>query len=316
MLGDLRQSNAAVRGGLKQTAALYADDGHEDVNGSHQQAAENTCTDGAARHGIRLVDAQSADDLHHHDAEGKACQRVHRVVPLQEAGKERLGGIGALRRDTADRGTGIDHGNNDQDTEKREEAGIEYLAYPHQYLARLEREEQRRAEEQEGKEQQVHLRAPVVRQYLLQSHGKRGSRATGNGKERPDSQVEQAGEEQGVGASDTAPQLKKSVRATDSERGNAEQGQSHAGHAQSDDCKPDVFARHLTHVYGKYQVACSEKQSEKHTGDISILTAVQFLFHLLSSVVLYCRIMGTAYAASCRALYRNASTAAITNTAV
>ena len=49
------------------------------------------------------------------------------VLPLQEAGKERLGGIGALRRDTADRGTGIDQGNNDRTPRNARKQGLSIL---------------------------------------------------------------------------------------------------------------------------------------------------------------------------------------------
>lgn len=169
-----------------------------------------------------LGHAEVTDDLHDHDAEGKACQRVHGVVALEEAGEERLRGVSALRYDRADGGAGAEHRHDDQNAEEQQEAGVEHLADPDEDLARAEREEQRRGEEGGGERQQVEPRIAALRQHLLQSHGEGGGGAAGDGEERPDGQVEQAGEEHGVGLAHAAAELKESAGAADAERRYAE----------------------------------------------------------------------------------------------
>ena len=82
MLGDLRQRSAAVRRGLQRPPALNAHDRHQQVNNAHEHTAEHAGANGGHGNGLRLLHTQITDDLHHHDAEGKAGQRVHGVVAL------------------------------------------------------------------------------------------------------------------------------------------------------------------------------------------------------------------------------------------
>ena len=286
VLRDLREGDAAVFGGLKEAAALHADDGDGGVDDGHQQTAEDARADGAARHGVRLGHAEAADGLHDHDAEGEARQRVHCIVALQKAGEEGLGDVGALRRDVADRGSWIERRHDDEDTEKDEEAGIEDLTDPDQNFAGTEREEQRRGKEESGEDQEIKPRA-ALGQDLLQSDSERGRGAAGNGKERANGQVEQTGEEHRVGPSYAAAKLKKSTRPADAECRHAEQRQPYARYTETYYGGPYVAARHLTQVYGEDEVSGAEEQAKEHTGNIEILGAAEMMFHFLSPIFSY-----------------------------
>ena len=307
VLRDLREGDAAVFRGLEQSAALHADDGDGDVDGSHQQTAENTRADSAARHGVRLGHAEATDDLHDHDAEGKACQRVHGVVALEEAGEERLRGVSALRYDRADGSAGAEHRHDDQNAEEQQEAGVEHLADPDEDLARAEREEQRRGEEGGGERQQAEPHIAALRQHLLQSHGEGGGGAAGDGEERPDGQVEQAGEKHRVGLSHAAAELKEPTGAADAERRYTEQRQSYAGYTETNNRGPNVAAGHLTHVNGEDEVSGAEEHTEEHTGNVGVVAAAELLFHFHFSFFISTRRVRSAW---CRMFENQFTTAA------
>lgn len=92
MLRDLREGRAAVFCRSKQAAALRADDGDEQIDDAHEQAAEDARADGVGCDIPGSCTPRIADDLHDDDAECEACQRVHRVIATEEACEERLRG--------------------------------------------------------------------------------------------------------------------------------------------------------------------------------------------------------------------------------
>ena len=279
VLRDLRERRAAVFGGFEHAAALRTGKGHGNVDERHEKAAEDARADGAARHGGGLFHAEIADDLHHDDAEGETRQRVHGVVAFKEACEEGLVGVAAERRHLRNRDARRSEHHHHEDGEKDEEAGREDLADPGEDLARAQREEERRGEERHREEKKVDRGVSVLRQHLLKTHGEGGRGAAGNGKERPDGQIQRAGEKHRIGAADLAAEVEKSRRAADAERGHAEQRQAHACDEKAEDSEPDIRAGHLAEVHGEDEVAGAEKEAEQHAGNIGVFFCREFTFH-------------------------------------
>ena len=142
-----------------------------DVDERHQKAAENARADGAPRHSGGIVHAEVTDDLHDDDAEGKTRQRVHGVVPFEEASEKRLGRVVAERLDIRDGRTRREERDDDQNGEEDEKTGVQNFADPGQDLARAQCEKERRGEKRCREEQQVQCVTAILRKHLLKSHG-------------------------------------------------------------------------------------------------------------------------------------------------
>ena len=284
MLRNLREGDTAVFGGGKQAAALRADDGDGEVNHRHQQTAEDARAHRARGDGARLLDAEVTDDLDDNNAEGEARQRVHSVVALEKAGKKRLGGIAANGGDGGDGRRRGQQRDDDQNSQKEQENGVEHLADPDENLAGAEREKQHRGEENQREQQQIQPR--VTRgQDLLETHGEGRGRAARDGEERPDRQIQQAGEEHRVGAVDLLREVKQAARAAEAERRDAQQGHAHTGDEKAGDGGPDMTAGLLPHVDGEDQVSGAEEHAEEHTCHGDIFPGVQFRFHVKSPLL-------------------------------
>ena len=219
------------------------------------------------------------DHLHHHDAEGQTGQRVHGVVALQEAGEEGLGGIGTLRLHGADMGCGIQHGHNDQNGQEGQKAGRQDLAHIGEDLAGTQGEKEGHRKEQQGKQQQIQPIVVAGGQNLLQTHGESGGSAPGNGKERPDGQIQRTGEEKCIGTAYLAAEVKEPAAAADTQRGYAQQRQSYARYQKSYNGGPYITAGCLPHIYREDQVPGAEEHTEQHTGYVDILLKTQLLLH-------------------------------------
>ena len=85
VVGDVRQSNAAVGAQGISAPALGTHPGDEGVNQSHKQTAEHTGQAGPLGNVLRAAQAQLPQDLDDGDAEGQSCQGIHGVVALQKA---------------------------------------------------------------------------------------------------------------------------------------------------------------------------------------------------------------------------------------
>ena len=188
--------------------------------------------------------AEVTDDLHDHDAEGKACQRVHGVVALEEAGEERLRGVSALGYDVAPTAApGRSMATMTRMPRNSRKQGLSTLPTQTRILPGRSEKNSAAAKKASGERQQAEPRIAALRQHLLQSHGEGGGGAAGDGEERPDGQVEQAGEKHGVGLAHAAAELKEPAGAADAERRYAEQRQSDAGYAEAYDRGPYVCCR-------------------------------------------------------------------------
>ena len=92
-VGQERQHLAAVGGVRRDGAALHAHERNDNIDPCHDEAAEQTGADSAYGHVLRPRYARAADDVDHHDAKGQSGQRVHGVIPFQEAGEEGVGAV-------------------------------------------------------------------------------------------------------------------------------------------------------------------------------------------------------------------------------
>ena len=148
MLGNARKDLAAVLAVGIQHTGLRADHRDGKVDQPHEQAAEHARLDGVRRDSPRLLHAEVTDDGDHHDAERQRCQRVHRIVALQEACHKRLRCIIAGRRHLGNVAHRMDERRRDKRAEEDQEQRREHLADPGEDLAGVERKDKHREEKQ------------------------------------------------------------------------------------------------------------------------------------------------------------------------
>ena len=227
----------------------------------------------------RLLHAEIADDLHDDDAECEACQRVHRVIAAEEACEERLRGIGGIGCDVRDMRRGAQHGDHNQNRKEQQKQRIQDLADGCEDLAGEERKIERDGEEDEREDQKIEPHIAALRQDLLQPDGKRCRRAARDGEERPDRQIEQAGEKIGIGPVDLAAEVKETGAPAEAERGDAQQRQAHAGDEKAEEGGPHLAAGLLAHADGEDEVARTEEQAEQHACHHNIFFQGQVTFH-------------------------------------
>ena len=145
----LREGHSAVCRSGQCAPALRTDDGDGNVYQRHEQAAHHARAHRAAGYCARLLHAEVAYDLNDDDAEGEACQRVHGVIALKEAGEKRLRRVFPLRHNIRDGGGRMQHGGDYEHRQKQQEAWVEHLAHPHENLSRPQREKQHGGEERQ-----------------------------------------------------------------------------------------------------------------------------------------------------------------------
>ena len=211
---DLREGNAAVACGVHDAAAVRTEKRDEEINHSHQQAAEYAGADGVGGDSLTLLDPEAADDVDDNNAEGETRQSVHGIVALKETLKEGLVDIVAGRLYLGDGGAGAGKRDNDKNAEKDQKSGVEYLADPGHYPAWVERKQQRRGKKDQREQQQVHrelIRVPG--NDLLKTDRKGGCRTAGDREEGSYRKIERAGEKACIRTADPAAQLKEAAAA-------------------------------------------------------------------------------------------------------
>ena len=272
---DLREGNAAVFGRFKQPARLRAHEDGEHIDDRHQNAGQNAGGEHVARDDVVILHTHTADDVNDHDAERKTCDGVHRAVAFNERRGESAGAVALRRFNGRDGCAGIDERCDDEHGEENEEQGVDDLADPDGDLARTQREKQHECEEHRREEQQ---REP----FTLRAHQrrepsrKRHRCAAGDGKERPDGEVEDAGEENAVALADLAGERLQPIGMRDADGGDAEDGDTDGGDDKADDRGQDVAACHLTEMDGENEVARAEEHSEQRARHEDLLAEVEF----------------------------------------
>ena len=109
-------------------AAFGAHDGHEHIDHCHNETAENAglrCADG---YRLRFFYAEPPDNVDDHNAERKACERIHGVVAVKKTGNEGVVCISAQRRKLRNRGHGLDQRRDDKNAEQHKEHRREKLS--------------------------------------------------------------------------------------------------------------------------------------------------------------------------------------------
>ena len=206
MARDLRQGDAAVVGDLKQPARLRAhEDGH-DVDDGHQDARQRAGAQHVDGDSVVIVHAHAADDVDDHDAEGQTGDGVHGAVALNKGGKEGTGPgrVSLHGLDRGDRGAGIGERGDHEHGEEEKEDGVDDLADPDRDLAGAEREEQDEREENGRENEQRKPLFGRVEQHGRHAGRERDGRASGDGEQRADGQIQKTGEENAVALADLA----------------------------------------------------------------------------------------------------------------
>ena len=211
--GDLRQGDAAVFGGLKQTSGLGAHENGGNVDHDHGDAGEQSGGQNILCHVGIVGNAHGADDVDNHDAEGKTRDGVHGAVALNERGEERacFGGVRLGRGHVRDGRAGLQQRRDHEHGQKQQEDGIDDLADPDRDLAGAEREEQDEREENGRENEQRKPLFGRVEQHGRHAGRERDGRASGDGEQRADGQIQKTGEENAVALADLAGERLQAV---------------------------------------------------------------------------------------------------------
>ena len=120
------------------------------------------------------------------------------------------------------------HGGNHQRKQEHKKDGIQNLSNPGHDAAGLQGEQQHNGKKQEGENCQVKSMVSCAQQPN-RTHGERSAGAPGNGKQRPNGQIQQAAKEDAVFFAHLVCQRHHALAAAQSQCNNRQHGNAHGG---------------------------------------------------------------------------------------
>lgn len=273
--------SSAVGAGFAIAAAAGTGHGDEDVDDTHEGAAEDAGLYRVFGNSPWSLDAKLADDVDDDDAKGKAGQGVHRVIAIQQA--LQYGGllVSACGGKGGDGGGRMGEGREQQDAEYDEEDRCEDLARPSQYLAGAQGEPQSCRHKGQREQQQSQLFVAACWQQGLGTNLEGHCHTTGAGKEWPDGQIECTSEDVAEVAASFLAEIKQTIASRDAERCNGHHRHADACDQEAEEGRIDVAAGFLSQIGGENQVSGTKEEAEQHTGNRKCLTPGEFCFHCL-----------------------------------
>jgi len=279
--GDLRQGDAAVFGGLKQTSGLGAHENGGNVDHNHGDAGEQSGGQNILCHVGIVGNAHGADDVDDHNAEGQTGNGVHGVIALNEAQRKRPGLITGGRLHVGNGGGGIDQRRHHQNGEEDQKDGGDDLTDPDGDLAGAQRQNQHDGEEDHGEDQQRGGLGCASAQHGRDAHGEGSGRASGDGEAGADGQVEQAGEDVAVALADLVGQLLQAVGVGVADGGYAHDRNTDSRDDKADHGGKDVPSGQLTEMNGENQIAGAEEHAEQRSGHQNLLLECKMFLHFI-----------------------------------
>ena len=242
-----------------------AKDAEEDVNNAQAGAGDEAAFQGGQGHffiGFRTV---LADGIDYDNAEDEGSQSVHGAVAVQESLGQGFQGVPIAVGRRLPGAHGMDGGSDEEEGQEEEEyRRNDFADTAHQFIGADGKppgnDEEKEAENVEGRgfhgasEERGH------------SDFKRGGGGTGDGKGRPDGEVQGYGEENGVLRMNPGGQGLQ-VAAGVADGCHPQNGKAYAGNEEADGGGNGIDAGTLSHEYRKYEVSRAEKQGEKHEPD-------------------------------------------------
>ena len=120
------------------------------------------------------------------------------------------------------------HGGNHQRKQEHQKDGIQNLSNPGHNSAGLQGEQQHNGEKQEGENSQIQAGMTISQQTDC-THGERSAGAPGNGKQRPNGQIQQAAKEDAVFFAHLVCKRHHALAAAQSQSHNRQHGNAHGG---------------------------------------------------------------------------------------
>lgn len=268
MVSDDPQDLAAVFAVAAQGRALSGDDGQEQVDEAHEEAAEKSGSDSGSRHRVRFFHSGGFDGVHHDDAESQPRQSVKGVVPLEKASGESVARLkvfaGRLRR--RQRRNGLEQGGDDEAEQQSQKQGIQVFADPGHQPPGMTGNDEDGGEEQQGENRQSNGGInPVPKGYRPDGEG--GAGAAGDGEQGPDGQVEEQTEQEAELPADLRPDLQHAAGFRDAQGGHRQQGQPHRRQEHSPEGPEDIMPGGNAQRSGEDHIPRAEEHPEEHTGD-------------------------------------------------
>ena len=259
---DLCEGNAAVFRGLKQTARLHAHPDRQYVNDGHQDAGQDARLHDLLCDCAVLGNAHLADHVNDDDAEGQPSDGVHRAVALYQRRKQRAALIPGVRFDRPDRGSGMKERGRQQNREEQQEHRIDDFSDPEGDIAGTQGENQNKCEKYQREEQKGQPFRRAACEHRRDTGGKRGRGASGNREQRPDGQIQHAGEEIAVPLPCFRGQRLKTVGMGVADGRDTENWNADGGHDKTDHGRDHVPSGQLTEMHREDQIARAEEHTE------------------------------------------------------
>ena len=215
------------------------------------------------------------------NAEGQTGQGVQGIVALKEAREKRAAVIAAAGRHRRQRVGRFYQGRHQHDAQENQKRRVQEFSHRVQNLGGFQREIQHRRKKQPGENQ--------LRQNDLFPHqgadadGEAGGRTAGNGKQRPDGEIERAGKKITEGLGNPPGEINQALAAGDADGDNAQQRNAYGCNQQANQGRRESRSGSGSQNHGENQVAGSEKQAEQHRANQRQLAGIQFLIHVQSS---------------------------------
>lgn len=211
------------------------------------------------------VGAVLADGIDYDNAEYEGSQGVHGAVAVQESLGQGLHGVPIAIGSGLPGSHGMDGGNDEEKGQEKEEHRCNDLADTVYQLIGAHGKPPGNDEEEETENVEGHGFHGASKEW---SHGdfKGGGGGTGDGKSRPDGEVQGHGEENGVLGMNPGSQGLK-VAAGIADGSHPQNGKAHAGNQKANGGGNGIDAGILSHEYGEYQVAGAEEEGKEHEPD-------------------------------------------------
>ena len=185
--------------------------------------------------------------------------------------------IGALGKAAGNGAHGMDQSHRHQDGQESQENRVQELPDVHHQLGRLQGKQQSRGHEQEGEPSQEKSLILPHKGYdpdLVRDGGR-----PGQGKGRPDGQIQQHRKDPGKDGMHIPRQFFQAAAAGKAEGDQGQEGHQHPGGNEANVGTPEMGAGQLAHVHWKDQVPRSKEHPEQHGTHKKIFCRSKFVIH-------------------------------------
>lgn len=230
-----------------------------------EEAGDEAALQGGKGHFFIGLCPVLADRIDDNNAEDEGCQGIHGAVAIQKTLGEGLYTVPVAVGGRLPGSHGMDNGEHKEESQKEEKHRRNDLADAVYQFRGSDGEPPGNDEENKAENVEGHLLHGTSEE---RSHGDFKGRggSTGRGEGRPNGDIQEDGEENGVLRMDPGSQGLE-VTAGIADGCHRQDGKAHAGQKEADGGRNGIDAGILSHEYREYQVAGAKEQGEKHEPD-------------------------------------------------